>query len=160
MKITVYFTLTTLVSFIHAQKWSVDLGLGAGNKGPDLKLTLGRKFGNWNVKVFGSTDFSGGWKVGAGIGFRFRRSSVEIPRRYDLVILANPCRFHVYDSNDDDVITLKEMTGIFENPELGTQLFKDLDVNKDGRVSKYEFSQRVPFVVNECSYNQRIARKS
>ncbi|XP_061192808.1 uncharacterized protein LOC133201021 [Saccostrea echinata] len=161
MEVTVYFfALTTLVSFIHAQPWSANLGLGTGSKGPELKLTVGRKVGNWNFKGFGSTDFAGGWKAGVSVGIKFKRSTVEIPRRYDIVILANPCRFHVYNSNDDDVITMDEMTELFENPELGTQLFNDLDANKDWEITKSEFSRRVPFVIKECSNNQRIARRT
>ncbi|XP_062618504.1 uncharacterized protein LOC134280089 [Saccostrea cucullata] len=161
MEVTVYLlTLTTLVSFIYAQPWSADLGLSTGNKGPELKLTVGRKVGNWNFKAFGSTDFGGGWKAGVGVGIKFKRSTDEIHRRYDIVILANPCRFRIYDNNDDDVITMDEMTELFENPELGTKLFSDLDTNKDGEITKLEFSRRVPFVIKECSKNQRIARRA
>ena len=39
--------------------------LGVGNKGPDLKLSVGRTAGKWTYtlcKRWGSTDFSEGWK--------------------------------------------------------------------------------------------------
>ena len=38
--------------------------LGVGNKGPDLKLSVGRTAGKWTFKGWSSTEFSGGWKAG------------------------------------------------------------------------------------------------
>ncbi|XP_048750372.1 uncharacterized protein LOC125662238 [Ostrea edulis] len=154
MKIQLYSfcVLSTLLSLGYGQPWSANLGLGTGNKGPELKLTVGHKSGNWNFKGWGSTNFGGGWKAGVSVGIRFKRSTNDVPRKFSILIQANQCHFNSYDDNLDDFITLEEMTNLFENPEFGSQLFYDLDINKgDGRITKEEFDEMAPLVINGCA---------
>ena len=61
----------------HAQ-WTGGASLGVGNKGPDLKLSVGRTAGKWTFKGWGSTDFSGGWKAGVSVGIKFKRSTHDV----------------------------------------------------------------------------------
>ena len=66
-----------LVTVTHAQ-WTGGASLGVGNKGPDLKLSVGRTAGKWTFKGWGSTDFSGGWKAGVSVGIKFKRSTHDV----------------------------------------------------------------------------------
>ena len=52
--------------------------LGVGNKGPDLKLSVGRTAGKWTFKGWGSTEFSGGWKAAVSVGINFKRSTDDV----------------------------------------------------------------------------------
>ena len=69
--------LVVLMAFTHAQ-WTGGASLGVGNKGPDLKLSVGRTAGKWTFKGWGSTDFSGGWKAGVSVGIKFKRSTHDV----------------------------------------------------------------------------------
>ena len=52
--------------------------LGVGNKGPDLKLSVGRTAGKWTFKGWSSTEFSGGWKAGVSVGINCKRSIHDV----------------------------------------------------------------------------------
>ena len=54
--------LVVLVAVTHAQ-WTGGASLEVGNKGPDLKLSVGRTAGKWTFKGWGSIGFNGGWMV-------------------------------------------------------------------------------------------------
>nr|XP_022303761.1 uncharacterized protein LOC111111217 [Crassostrea virginica] len=123
----------------------------AVSRGQKLKLSLEHAVGRWTFKGWGSTDFKGGWGGGIGVGFRFKRSTHAIPHTYNVLIQANQCLFDVYDQNGDEIITLEEMTRLFEDKELGANLYEDLHMFKDTPgVTKSVFNERVSLVINGC----------
>ncbi|XP_078328071.1 uncharacterized protein LOC144623511 [Crassostrea virginica] len=150
-KLFFYLFLVVLVNVTHAQ-WTGGASLGVGNKGPDLKLSVGRTAGKWTFKGWGSTDFSRGWKAGVSVGIKFKRSTHDVLPKYNILIQANQCHFDVYDENGDGIITLEEMTSLFKDKELGANLFYDLHISKDNPgIMELEFYERIQLVIKGCA---------
>lgn len=133
--------------------FSTGLNYG-GTKGYDrFGGHIGYKNDNFHIKGTGFRDSTGNYGAGLSFGWSWKRSASVPKDLFFLRIEADPCQFMLYDSRieEDGIITLEEVRDMFTITGFADNLFSALDIDKDGKVTKEEFSIAAPNTIAGCA---------
>lgn len=127
-----------------------------------------RRRAKWEVS--GGVDYSrdSGWagRVGLKVSWRRKRRSTK-EQVFDVMMYMvntdtgsrfrlNPCDFALYDQDDDLAVTMADFDILFSDMDktkhvLVEQLFKELDVDNDQKISLMEFEKKRALVFSKST---------
>eukprot|EP00105_Crassostrea_gigas_P000742 XP_011412665.1 PREDICTED: uncharacterized protein LOC105317653 [Crassostrea gigas] len=122
--------------------------------------------GEWSFEGSVNFDSESGVSVSFSASFSYRRKRRSVKKQvFNVVIFIvnqktgsrfrlNPCDYELYDQDDDLTITPKDFEIIFSHMDktkqvLVEQLFRELDIDNDQKISLTEFEDRRAFVLSK-----------